>query len=315
MKKKPTILYVNPNNSSEIKEFSLSFKKIALISLACFAIIVLLLKYSVDFIIDFSQNSKIDQLKKENLVLKEELEKIGTKIHEIRASIGFLEERDDQIRTMLDLPPINSDVRQVGIGGANAEPASHLNVHELSFGNELLQNLSLLDKLEREVRLEKNSYQKLLATVERRQDSLRYLPVLVPVLDAYLSSGFGNRRHPIHRRIHFHRGIDLAGQRGTPIIAPADGYVVAAGQNGGYGLFVQLNHVYGFETYFGHMNKIYVRKGQFVKRGDKIGEVGSSGLATSSHLHYEVHYKGKAQDPRKFILNDIQYQYDEEFEE
>jgi murein DD-endopeptidase MepM/ murein hydrolase activator NlpD len=307
MKKKPVLLYVNPNKSSEIREFNLSFKKIIFAVVAVIAIVVFVLKYSVDFIVDFSQNSKISQLKKENLVLKTELEKIGDKISTIRSSVDFLENRDDQIRAMLDLPPINSDVRQVGIGGANPELSGPVNANELSVGGELVENLGHLEKLEREVRLERDSYQRLLTTVERRQDSLRYLPVLKPVHDAYLSSGFGNRRHPIHRRMHFHRGIDLATNRGTPIIAPADGYVVSAGQNGGYGLFIAINHVYGFETYYGHLNKIYVRKGQFVKRGDKIGEVGSTGLATSSHLHYEVHYKGKALDPRKFILNDIQY--------
>jgi murein DD-endopeptidase MepM/ murein hydrolase activator NlpD len=307
MKKKPILLYVNPNNSSEIKEFNLSFKKITFGVVVFLALLVFVLKYSVDFIVDFSQNSKINQLKKENIILQTELEKIGNKISTIRSSIDFLEERDDQIRAMLDLPKINEDVRQVGIGGAAPDFNNSINANELSYGEELLENLDVLERLEREVRLEKDSYQKLLTTVERRQDSLRYLPVLKPVHDAYMSSRFGNRRHPIHRRIHFHRGIDLATNRGTPVIASADGYVVSAGQNGGYGLFIAINHVYGFETYFGHLNKVYVRKGQFVKRGDKIGEVGNTGLATSSHLHYEVHYKGKALDPTKFILSDIQY--------
>jgi murein DD-endopeptidase MepM/ murein hydrolase activator NlpD len=306
MKKKPILLYVNPNNSSEIKEFNLSFKKISFVVVIFFAFLVFILKYSVDFIVDFSQNSKITQLKKENMILQSELEKIGDKIATIRSNIDFLEERDDQIRAMLDLPKINEDVRQVGIGGATLDLSDPLNTNDLSVGEELLESLNILERLEREVRLEKDSYQKLLTTVERRQDSLRYLPVLKPVHDAYMSSRFGNRRHPIHRRMHFHRGIDLATNRGTPVIAPADGYVVSAGQNGGYGLFIAVNHVYGFETYYGHLNKIYVRKGQFVKRGDKIGEVGHTGLATSSHLHYEVHYKGNTLNPTKFILNDIQ---------
>ncbi len=107
--------------------------------------------------------------------------------------------------------------------------------------------------------------------------------------------------------MHYHRGVDLATNKGTPIIAPSDGYVVYAGRNAGYGLFIQINHKYGFETYYGHLNKIYVRKGQFVKRGDKIGEVGSSGISTSSHLHYEVHYNGNALNPTQFFLNDIEY--------
>lgn len=306
MKKKSLLIYVNPK-SSDVKEFKLSPKKILLSLLIAGALFVISIKYSVDFIVDFSQNSKISHLKYENTVLQSELNKISEKIAEIRSTIDVLESKDDKIRAILDLPEIDPDVRQVGIGGTATEPALAFNAEGLSFANELISNLSVLEKLEREIRLETESYQKLLTTVERRQDSLLYLPILQPVHNAYLSSGFGNRRHPINRRMQFHKGVDLATNSGTPIIAPADGYVVVAERNGGYGLFVAINHKYGFETYYGHMRKIFVKKGQFVKRGDKLGEVGSTGLATSSHLHYEVHYKGKPLNPLNFFLNDGQF--------
>ena len=301
MKKKPLLIYVNPK-SSGVKEFNLSIKKILLVVGLVLVVTALSLKYSVDIIVDFSQNSQISQLKKENAVLQTELSKISSKITDISSNISFLEDRDDQIRAMLDLPPINPDVRQVGIGGADPEANSSVNVSEFSFGNELSNSLKMLEKLDREVRLEKDSYEKLITTVERRQDSLRYLPVLKPVHNAYISSSFGMRRHPIHKRMHFHKGIDMATNKGTPIIAPADGQIVKAGRNGGYGLQIAIDHKYGFKTIYGHLNKIYVRKGQFVKRGDKLGEVGKTGLATSSHLHYEVHFNGKPLNPINFYF-------------
>lgn len=303
MKKKPLLIYMNPKTSG-VKEFHLSISKIVLISVLTILVVGLTLKYSVDFIVDFSQNSKISTLKKENDLLKTELKGIAEQITTLRSSIDHIEQRDDQIRTMLDLPAINSDVRQVGIGGADPDVSSLLSSTELSFGSELFDNLNLLKKLEREIRLEKESYQKLLTTVERRQDSLRYLPALKPVRNAYISSPFGNRIHPIRKRLHFHKGIDLATNRGTPIIAPADGTIVMAGRNAGYGLFISIDHKYGYETSYGHLRKIYVRKGQRVKRGDKIGEVGSTGLATSSHLHYEVRFDGKPLNPMDFFLDD-----------
>ncbi len=306
MEKKPQLIYIN-SDSSRIKRFNLSYKKICLVVLSLIAITAFMFKYSVDIISDFSQNTKISQLKEENALLQSELSAITQKITTIRQSINLLEEKDDQIRSMLDLPPINSDVRQVGIGGAGSKVNDPVNLSQLSFGEELVESNSLLKKLEREIRLEKISYQKLLTTVERRQDSVKYLPILKPVQNAYISSSFGRRRHPIWGKMHYHRGVDLATNKGTPIIAPSDGYVVYAGRNAGYGLFIQINHKYGFETYYGHLNKIYVRKGQFVKRGDKIGEVGSSGISTSSHLHYEVHYNGNALNPTQFFLNDIEY--------
>lgn len=116
MKKKPLLIYMNPKTSG-VKEFHLSISKIVLISVLTILVVAFTLKYSVDFIIDFSQNSKISTLKKENDLLKTELKGIAEQITTLRSSIDHIEQRDDQIRTMLDLPAINSDVRQVGIGG------------------------------------------------------------------------------------------------------------------------------------------------------------------------------------------------------
>ncbi len=304
MQNKPLFIYVNPK-TSKMKEVKLSIKKIVAGIVCLIALVIFSLKYSVDFLVDFSQNSRISKLTRENEVLQTELKKISQKITYINSDIDWIEKKDDQIRAMLDLPPITADVRQVGIGGATPSAAEINKVRELSFGNELINSWNFLEQLEREIRLEKTSYQTLLKTVELRQDSLKYLPVLKPVPSAYISSSFGNRFHPILKKRQFHKGIDLAANSGTPIIAPADGKVVSAGTNQGYGKFVQINHKYGFETAYGHLKKIYVRKGQTVKRGDKIGEVGSTGLSTSNHLHYEVRFKGKALNPRDFFLNDI----------
>ncbi|MGH1362321.1 MAG: M23 family metallopeptidase [Calditrichia bacterium] len=301
---KKKLIYIN-QKTSDVKEFNVSFRFIAAILGVLAVLMIIFFRYSVAFGVNFTQNSQITQLKKENMTLKSELERISGSIADIRSSIDVIEDKDDLIRSMLDLPPIASDVRQVGIGGTNLSTTSDMELGELSFGNDLIENLNVLEKIEREIRLEKASYQKLLTTVERQQDSLRYLPCLKPVVEAYISSGFGNRRHPIRKRMHFHRGVDMAATRGTPIIAPADGFIVSAGRNGGYGNYVKINHKYGFETCYGHLNKIYVRNGQFVRRGDKIGEVGSTGLSTSSHLHYELLYNGKHLNPVNFFLNDM----------
>ncbi|MCB0262063.1 MAG: M23 family metallopeptidase [Calditrichia bacterium] len=303
MRKKPLLIYVNPE-SSGVKEFKLSFKKIALATIAIVVGVGMILKFSIDHFIDYSENSKISQLKIQNETLHEEIEKIGQKLLSLNSSLDFLEERDDQLRTLLDLPPIDSDVRKVGVGGTDPNITTAAMAEAFSFSTRLAENLKLLDKLDREVRLEKESYEKLIATVERQQDSLRYLPVLKPVPNAYISSSFGNRRHPIKKYMHFHKGVDMAAPGGTPIIAPADGVVSSSGRNGGYGLEVMIDHKYGFKTRFGHMQKIYVRKGQHIKRGDKIGEVGKTGLTTSYHLHYEVYFKGKPLNPENFYFDE-----------
>lgn len=301
MNSKRQLVFVDSENS-KIKTLNLSLSKIFLILLFFFLLTGLIMKYSIDYLIDFSHNSRIVQLKNENAMLSQQLSTMMAKIEAVESQVARIEEMDDNLRQMMDLPEISEDIRQVGIGGTNLENPI---IHSSSpLGKEVTATQSLLEKLEREIKLEMDSYRKLVTTVERREDSLRYLPALKPVPNGRVTDGYGNRRHPILKRIRFHYGVDLAANKGTPILAPADGYVTFTGRNGGYGLFVTINHKYGFITRYGHMNKIYVRTGQFVRRGDKIGEVGNTGLSTNPHLHYEVLLKGKHKDPDGFFLND-----------
>lgn len=306
MNKKSRLIFIG-SKTSEIKEFTLSFPKIFILIVLFLVITGLTLKYSIDFIVDFSQNSRIAQLKKENNFLQEQLVYMGTKITDLRTRVNDIEKMDDQFRAQFDLPLVGSDVRQVGVGGSSLELENRVGYSEYPFGQDLISALNVLEKLDREIKLEKLSYEELIGTMKVREDSLRYLPVLKPVPNARFTDGFGNRRHPILKRIKFHHGVDLAADKGTPVVAPADGYVTYARRNGGFGQFIKINHKYGYETCYGHLNKIFVRAGQYVKRGEKIGEVGSTGLSTSNHLHYEVHYKGKAINPSQFFLNDIVY--------
>ena len=112
-----------------------------------------------------------------------------------------------------------------------------------------------------------------------------------------VSSGFGMRFHPILGRERFHKGVDLAARLGTPIHAAADGRITYAGWAGGYGRQVRIGHAQGLATAYGHMSRIAAAPGQFVHRGDVIGYVGSSGLSTGPHLHYEVFKNGRPVNP------------------
>jgi hypothetical protein len=112
-----------------------------------------------------------------------------------------------------------------------------------------------------------------------------------------VSSHFGTRVHPILLFARFHRGVDLSAPRGTPIVAAADGRVVGAGWNGGHGRQVRIAHPAGLETSYSHMSEIAAEPGAFVRRGQLIGYVGSTGFSTGPHLHYEVRRAGQPIDP------------------
>lgn len=123
------------------------------------------------------------------------------------------------------------------------------------------------------------------------------MPAGMPVAARALTSGFGLRFHPLLNERRAHLGVDLAAASGSPIVATSPGVVSAEGYYGGYGDLVVINHGGGVETRYGHMSRSNVVAGQHVQRGDVIGYVGSTGLSTGPHLHYEVRIDGQAVDP------------------
>ncbi|AEI37848.1 MAG: M23 family metallopeptidase [Zymomonas mobilis subsp. pomaceae] len=123
---------------------------------------------------------------------------------------------------------------------------------------------------------------------------------IVPV-SGRITSPFGYRYHPILGITRFHKGIDISGPYGTPIKAAADGQVIYAGQRSGYGNFILIDHGRGIETAYGHMSRLFAHQGQYISQGQMIGQIGSSGLSTGPHLHYEVHYNNTPINPNNFV--------------
>ena len=133
-------------------------------------------------------------------------------------------------------------------------------------------------------------------------------PFATPVKAAYrLSSAFGPRRDPKTGGRRMHSGIDMAASRGTPLYATADGVVTFAGWQSAYGWLVKIQHEFGIETRYAHQSRINVKVGQRVSRGDRIGDMGSSGRVTGVHVHYEVRVGGKPVNPMTYIkaANDV----------
>jgi murein DD-endopeptidase MepM/ murein hydrolase activator NlpD len=128
-------------------------------------------------------------------------------------------------------------------------------------------------------------------------------PSIWPVR-GYLSATFGNRIDPFTGSPDFHPGIDISAPTGTRIIAPADGVVLSAGEKGGYGNAIVLDHQYGVVTRYGHLSGFAVKPGQRIKRGDVVGYVGQTGRSTAPHCHYEVWVRDQAQNPIHFILDE-----------
>lgn len=134
------------------------------------------------------------------------------------------------------------------------------------------------------------------------QNALReFIPSMWPRL-AKINNEFGFRRNPFGGRSYeFHQGIDIDGESGDPIVSPANGTVLKAGWQGGYGYLLELDHGNGLTTRYGHLSKIQVQVGDVVQRGQEIALVGSTGRSTGPHLHYELRLNDKPINPRRFL--------------
>jgi murein DD-endopeptidase MepM/ murein hydrolase activator NlpD len=157
-------------------------------------------------------------------------------------------------------------------------------------------------RLREESKRREQSLQELLIFFEDQGNLLDSTPSIWPV-KGFLCSCFGFRRDPINRTIKMHEGYDIANKLGTPVHATADGIVIFAGIETGYGNMISLDHGYGISTNYAHLSAILVHEGDRVRRGQKIGLMGSTGRSIGSHLHYEVRINRVPVDPCNYILN------------
>lgn len=118
-----------------------------------------------------------------------------------------------------------------------------------------------------------------------------------PIEDGRMSSNYGIRKDPFSKKKTFHGGIDIAAPKGTSVLASASGEVVFAGKKGGYGNLIVIKHILGYESRYGHLSKIRVKVGALIKKGELIGDVGSTGRSTGPHLHFEVRRFKKKEKP------------------
>lgn len=131
----------------------------------------------------------------------------------------------------------------------------------------------------------------------RERDYFRGIVFAHPLAGARLTSGYGWRKDPLNGRQGFHAGLDLAAPEGTQVVAAAPGKVVFAGEKGGYGRCVLIQHEFGYVTVYGHLSRVSVKVGQAVRRTERIGSVGRTGRVTGPHLHYEVWKRGRHRPP------------------
>jgi murein DD-endopeptidase MepM/ murein hydrolase activator NlpD len=156
--------------------------------------------------------------------------------------------------------------------------------------------------------VQSKSFDEVIELVKNKEKMRACIPSIQPIVAKDLShfgSAFGYRMHPILHYLRMHEGVDLTCPTGTNVYAAGDGVVLRADWAGGFGNCVRINHGYGYQTIYAHLSKMNARPGQKVKRGDIIGFVGTTGLSTCPHLHYEVRINGTPVNPVNFYYNNM----------
>lgn len=238
--------------------------------------------------------------------LKTNQKLLNKRIDEASNTLQNLVALDDSLyRTMLGQNALNSSIRQAGTGGTN----KYEDLERTDTPKEIIESFKNLDKLVAKMNVQESSYKDLFKRSLANMDRLQHLPAIIPVANwdlKRIGSGFSPHRfHPILNRWRPHKGIDLVADIGTEIYASANGRVKSARYSDSFGKMVEIDHGFGLVTLYAHMNKQSVRVGEKVKRGQVIGEVGSTGLSGGPHLHYEVHLNGVEVDPVKYFFNDL----------
>lgn len=243
-------------------------------------------------------------LREQNQVLASQLSTLQARMKGLEGDLTYLAERDAEARLLAGLTPIDEEVLRVGVGGPGSPTLEEhpLYAVDAELGKEAFAVEYDLGAMERRVGLFRSSMAEALDSLAAHRDLLLSTPSILPTAGIFRSGFSSARAHPLLDRTMPHEGIDVSAPRGTPIMAAARGRVTFAGWRSGYGQTVEINHGYGYQTLYGHADKLLVRVGQVVDRGDIIAQVGSTGLATSPHLHYEVRVGGRPVNPMNFIL-------------
>ena len=293
---------------------SLSYKKVRVSFLARLRNIFLwfITTGSVWIIIYFAISNIIPTPKE--LTLRREIdnmtvnyEMLQKQLTENEQRLAEIENRDDNLyRVIFETDPYPSE-RRSGTINSQAYFDSLKGYH---YSDMIASATRRMESLTKRIYAESKSLDEVADLALRKKDMINSIPAVPPVtidiVRRTMVSGFGMRMHPVSKVWRMHTGMDFSAKTGTPIYATGDGLVTFAGSDAsGYGIHVKIDHGYGYQTLYGHMSKLLTKKGRRVKRGEIIGEIGSTGISTGPHLHYEVIYRGQKVNPINYYYKDI----------
>ena len=271
---------------------------------------ILILLTAVGMRVLYDYNAKSPRLvyyEKKNTELRNEYAALFSELRDDEQRLTEFRLKDDRMyRSLFGMDPLPSSIRDAGTGGASM----HSSLSNINDPDLIIDTYDKLNKVLNKAKIQSSSFEDLEEVALTNQQMLAKKPLIQPISPAdkfWLTSSFGTRLDPFTRNRKAHHGIDLAGNYGLEIHATGDGVVTIADtrQKIGYGKEVVIEHDFGYSSRYAHLQDIYVKEGQEVKRGQVIGTLGSTGRSTGPHLHYEVRLNNKAINPFYFFYEEL----------
>lgn len=311
MRRKEYSFLVFNHTGSPIKRWSVSNKLLLTVVGSTAALIVVLAFFIADYVslrIDAGTSVQLSSriTQQDDLIdhQRNQIKNFAFQINDLKNQLNDLNDFEKKMRILANIDNPEDDTEGVfGIGGSMPEdldPTIEIKERQTALIQEMHEHVQHLDQV---AVTQEERFKVLYEHMAEQRNMLACTPTIRPVEDGYISSSFGYRTSPFTERREFHKGLDIATNIGTQIVATADGTVSFSGKNGNMGNMITIDHGYGFTTRYGHCKKLLKKKGEKVKRGDVIALVGNSGRSTGPHVHYEVKLNGVQVNPSRYILN------------
>jgi murein DD-endopeptidase MepM/ murein hydrolase activator NlpD len=293
---------------SQVKSISIS-KRLLRTIICLFGVCFIAYSFIVfDYIRVKLHASKVNTLENKIASQKEELSQhrkqvktFAREINELKSKLVDLNSFEKKIREIANIDTLQEENSLFGVGGSVPEDLNaDMAIGQIRLIGDMQEQVDLLRLASIN---QKNGFENIYNYLDDQRNLLSATPSIRPVESGWISSYFGYRKSPFTGKREFHKGLDIATRKGEPIVAAADGTIIYAGKKGLYGNLMVIDHGHGMVTRYGHIDKFLKKRGDTVKRGDKIARVGSTGRSTGPHVHYEVRLNGIQVNPKKYILN------------
>lgn len=248
------------------------------------------------------------ELRKENSRLQAQYNVLSRRMDEAMGVLQDVQQRDDNLyRVIFQADPIPSAIRKQDTA---VQTVTNRYEHLMDMANSdlVVNTTQKMDMLTKQLYIQSSSFDDVVEMCKNHDEMLRCIPAIQPISNKDLrktASGYGTRIDPIYGTTRFHAGMDFSAHPGTDVYATGDGTVVKMGWETGYGNLIIVDHGFGYQTWYAHLQGFRTKLGKRVVRGEVIGAVGSTGKSTGPHLHYEVHVKGQVVNPVNYYFMDL----------